>query len=62
MMSRRKVSSFPGKAAWFHTETQAEALSDGGAGDGNRTRDTSLEGWSIATMQHPRAVENSHVT
>ena len=24
-----------------------------GAGDGNRTRDASLEGWSITTMQHP---------
>src|SRR4051794_23651340 len=28
----------------------------GGAGDGNRTRMTSLEGWSSAIELHPRAV------
>ena len=37
----------------LHWPTQG---SEDGAGDGNRTRVTSLEGWSFTTKQHPRTM------
>ncbi len=36
------------------TEMFREKFICDGAGDGNRTRDASLEGWSFTTKQHPQ--------
>lgn len=37
--------------------TQNELCPDAGAGDGNRTHATSLEGWDSTIELHPRATD-----
>src|SRR4051794_13962296 len=48
----------PTIGAWANVTTPTPSGPRGGAGDGNRTRTTSLEGWGSTIELHPRSTRH----